>query len=116
MGKFIDKPETLLAFYSQVSPTFDALQTVREACESASVSLATGCRQDRQRPESSDGMGSCCRCKSALRLAFPLRLPPTASVSRPIQAPPTHKIPLGWDAENPRGAEILLFWPGARAT
>ena len=31
MAKFIDKPETLPALYRQVSPTFDALQTVLEA-------------------------------------------------------------------------------------
>ena len=32
------------------------------------------------------------------------------------QDPPTHNIPLGCDAVDPRDAELLLFWPGARAT
>ena len=46
----------------------------------------------------------------------PLGYPPRHRSQDRSKPPTTHKIPLGWDAVDSRGAELLLFWPGARAT
>ena len=60
------------------------------------------------------GKGGARLCK---RVGFPpLGYPPRHRSQDRSKPPPTHNIPLGWDAVDPRGAELLLFWPGARAT